>query len=67
MPYPNRQYTLEVKHWPTILDNMKDWQMFGNDKQFEKFLQSKYEFEDNSIDLVSKLENQIVLHSNLER
>jgi len=46
---------------------MKDWQVFGNDKQFEKFLQSKYEFEDNSIDLVSELENQIVVHSNLER
>jgi len=46
---------------------MKDWQVFGNDKQFEKFLQSKYEFEDNSIDLVSELEIQIVVHSNLER
>jgi len=41
--------------------------VFGNDKQIENFLQSKDEFQDDSIDLESKVDTQIVLHFNLER
>lgn len=67
MPYPNRQYTVELKHQPLVLDNMKYWQVFDNDKQIEIFLQSKDEYEDDSIDLECELENQIVVHSDVEK
>lgn len=46
---------------------MKYWQVFGSDKQIESFLQSKDEFQDDSIDLEYELENQKVIHYNLER
>jgi len=67
MPYPNQQYTVEMKHRPTVPDNMKYWKVFGNDKQIESFLKSKDEYEDDSIDLKSELENKIVVHSSVER
>ena len=51
MPYPNQEYVLEVKHQPAVPDNMRYCQVFGNDKQIESFLQSRDEFQDDSIDL----------------
>ena len=39
--------------------------MFGNDKQIENFMQSKDEYEEDSIDLDCELEDQIVVHSNV--
>ena len=67
MPYPNQEYVLEVKHRPIVPNKMRYWQVFGNDKRIESFMQSKDEFQDDSIDLDSELENQIDVHSNLER
>ena len=67
MPYPNQEYVLKVKHRPVVPNNMRYWQVFGNDKQIESFLQSKDEFQDDSIDLESEVDSQIVEHSNLER
>lgn len=29
---PNHQYTVEVRHKPTILDSLKNWQIFFNDR-----------------------------------
>ena len=49
--HPNKQYTMHVKHCPTVPDNMRYWQVFGDEKQIENFLQSKGEFEDSSLDL----------------
>jgi hypothetical protein len=49
--HPTRQYTLEVKCRPTILDNIRYWQVFENDDQIEDFLQCKNEFECTNIDL----------------
>jgi len=39
-----------VKCIPTVPDNIRDWQVFGNDEQTEDFLQLKNEFECTNID-----------------
>lgn len=67
MPYPNQEYVVEVKNRSNISNYIKYWQVFGNDKQIESFLQSKDEFQDDSIDLEFELENKEVVHSSLER
>ena len=35
--YPNTRYTIEVKHRPTRLDNVKYWQVFEDDDHIESF------------------------------
>jgi hypothetical protein len=30
--FPNRKYEIEVKHRPTVPNNIKHWQVFENDK-----------------------------------
>ena len=44
-------YTVEVKCRPTVPDNIRYWQVFGNDDQIEDFLQCKNDFECTNIDL----------------
>ena len=34
---PNHQYTAEVRHKPAIPDNLKNWQLFYDDKQINNF------------------------------
>jgi hypothetical protein len=46
-----------VKCRPTILDNIRYWQVFGNDDQIEDFLQCKNDFECTNIDLENDDEN----------
>lgn len=46
---------------------MRYWQVFGNDKQIESFLQSKYEFENSNIDLEDGLDSQIDVHISIEK
>jgi ribonuclease HI len=48
--YPNKKYEIEVKHRPTIPDNVKYWQVFEDDKQIIRFLQMKEEYENVQID-----------------
>jgi hypothetical protein len=63
-----------VKCRPTVPDNIRYWQVFGNDEQIEDFLQSKNDFECTNIDLdndddsvdKSDLENDNVNKSDLE-
>jgi hypothetical protein len=43
--FPNRGYEIEVKHRPTVPDNIKYWQVFEDDKQIESFLKMDDEFE----------------------
>jgi hypothetical protein len=54
---PTRQYTVEVKCRPTIPDNIRYWQVFGNDDQIEDFLQCKNDFECTNIDLENDDDN----------
>ena len=35
---PNHQFTAEFRHRPAIPDNVKNWQVFDNDIQFNNFL-----------------------------
>jgi hypothetical protein len=50
-------YTVEVKCRPTVPDNIRYWQVFGNDDQIEDFLQCKNNFECTNIDLENENEN----------
>jgi len=57
-----RPYTVEVKCRLTVPDNIRYWQVFGNDNQIEDFLQCKNDFECTNIDV----ENENVNNSALE-
>lgn len=67
LPYlPSHQYTVEVKNWPTILDNIRYWRVFDNYEQIQFFLQSKDEFKCANIDIdcdidknVHKIKNKV--------
>jgi len=48
--YPNRRYEIEVKHRPFVPDNVKNWQVFEDDKQIQNFLHLTGEFEGLTID-----------------
>jgi hypothetical protein len=48
---PTCKYTVEVKCRPTIPNNIRYWQVFGNDDQIEDFIQCKNDFECTNIDL----------------
>ena len=51
--YPNQKYEVEVKHRPTIPDNINYWQVFDNDKKINKFM----EMSDNlSVDQMNMFE-----------
>jgi ribonuclease HI len=50
-------YTVEVRCRPTVPDNIKYWQVFGNDDQIEYFLQCKNDFECTNIDVENENEN----------
>jgi ribonuclease HI len=47
---PNKRYEIEVKHRPTVPDNIKHWQVFDDDKQVERFLLMSDEFANTNID-----------------
>jgi len=47
---PNHHFTAEIKHRPTIPDNVKNWQVFDNDTQINNFLTLKEEFSSTNID-----------------
>jgi hypothetical protein len=53
-----------VKCRPTVLNNIRYWQVFGNDDQIEDFLQCKNDFECTNIDLEN--EDQNVNNSDFE-
>jgi len=46
----NYQYTIEVKHRPAIPENLKNWQIFANEKQINNFWISEKEFVNRNID-----------------
>jgi hypothetical protein len=47
---PDKIYEIEVKHRPTIPDNIKHWQVFEDDKQVERFLLMSDEFSNTNFD-----------------
>ena len=48
---PTRKYTVEVKCRPTVPDNIRYWQVFGNDDQIGYFMQCNNDFKCKNIDL----------------
>jgi hypothetical protein len=48
---PNHQFTAEIRHRPAIPDNVKNWQVFDNDKQINNFLTLEEEFSSTNIDV----------------
>jgi ribonuclease HI len=56
-----RPYTMEVKCRPTVPDNIRYWQVFGNDDQIEDFLQCRNDFECTNIDVEDENVNNFVL------
>ena len=53
---PNHQYTIEVRHIPSILDNVQNWQVFSNDKQINNFLTLEEEFAHSNIDIDTSID-----------
>lgn len=47
---PNHQFTAEIKHRPSVPDNVNNWQVFENDTQINNFLTMKEEFSNLNID-----------------
>ena len=46
----NNKFEIHVKHHPAILDNLRYWQVFWNDKEINDFLQNEGNYKDASID-----------------
>ena len=47
---PKENYQIEVRHRPSILDNVDHWQVFENDEHINIFLQMSGEFKNLKID-----------------
>jgi hypothetical protein len=48
--FPNLKFEIEVRHRPSIPDNIKHWQFFRDDQQIQRFLDTIYDFSNISID-----------------
>jgi ribonuclease HI len=48
--FPNKRYEIEVKHRPTVPNNIKYWTVFEDDNQIESFLKMDGEFANMNID-----------------
>ena len=48
--HPKTKYTIEVKHRPTIPDNIKYWQLFEDDDHIERFLTLSDGYKNMAID-----------------
>ena len=48
--YPNKKYEIQVKHRPTLPNNLKYWQVFEDYQEINRFLTSSVEFENCFID-----------------
>jgi ribonuclease HI len=47
---PNLKFEVEVRNKPSILDNLKHWQVFKDDEEIQRFLKTIEEFSNISID-----------------
>jgi hypothetical protein len=48
--FPNLRFDIEVRHRPSIPDNIKNWQVFKDDQEIKRFLETIDEFYNISID-----------------
>ena len=56
---PIHKYTAEVKHRPTIPDNLKYWQIFSQDEQIYHFMDAEGEFHNYNIDTDCRVDQTI--------
>ena len=57
---PHHRFTVEVKHRPSIPNNINDWQVFEDDKQINHFLTLQQEFAGLNIDVDTASQSQIL-------
>jgi len=57
---PNHRFTAEIRHRPSIPDNIKDWQVFDNDAQINNFLTLQEEFSSLNIDTQPASQSQLL-------
>lgn len=50
---PNHHFTAEIKHRPTVPNNVKDWEVFENDAHINNFLTLEHEFSTININMDS--------------
>jgi ribonuclease HI len=48
--FPNLKFEIEVRHRPSIPNNIKNWKVFKDDQEIQIFLKTIEEFSNNSID-----------------
>ena len=48
--FPNLKFEVEVRHIPSIPDNIKHWQVFKDDEEIQRFLKTNEESSNISID-----------------
>jgi hypothetical protein len=48
--FPNLKFEVEVRHRPSIPDNIKNWWVFKDDEEIQRFLKTIEEFSNISID-----------------
>ena len=70
------KYPIEVRHGPSISDNIKHWRVFNDDQEIKKFLELTGEFSNSQIDeeqddydwdeFPSFIEHSIVDHNIIE-
>ena len=48
--FPNLKFQIEVRHRPSIPDNIKHWQVFKDDEEVQRFMKTIEEFSNISID-----------------
>jgi ribonuclease HI len=53
--FPNLKFEVEVRNRPSILDNIKHWQVFKDDEEIQRFLKTIEEFSNISIDQDEKM------------
>ena len=54
--YPYKEQHIQVKHWPSIPDNVKNWQVFEYNHQIKRFLENEEEFINTQIDEENQIE-----------
>ena len=48
--HPNGKYEVKVRHRPSVLENVKSWKIFEDDKQIQNFLILTGDFNGLTID-----------------
>ena len=63
---PRLRYEIELRHRPSILDNVKHWQVFEDDEKINQFLTMIGNFEDSQIDLEVDESGQSDMSTNMK-